>query len=128
MLYDQIRISSKNSQNSNFIYDQNAEEIKYNFDIVLITKLVHIAEKMGDSKKILESFDIVISAIKHSTSLNQTENFVILLEKMVSMNQEKRIHEKALNFLLADFGKLYQRAAIRSQVFQLVGRLKMELM
>ena len=83
---------------------------------------------MGDSKKVLESFDIVISAIKHSSTRSQTEDFLILLEKMVSRNQEKRIHEKALNFILADLGKLYQQSEIRQQVFQIVGKLKMVLM
>ena len=128
MLYDQLRISLINPRKSNFIQDKKDEKIKYNYDIVLITKLVNIAEKMGDSKKVLESFEIVISAIKHPSARSQTEDFLILLEKMVSKNQEKRIHEKALNFILADFGKLYQQSEIRSQVFQLVGKLKMELM
>ena len=95
---------------------------------MLITKLVNIAEKMGDSKKNLESFDIVISAIKQSSSRRQTGDFLMLLEKMVSRNKEKRIHEKALNFLLADFGKLHQQVEIRPQVFQLLGNLKIELM
>ena len=125
MLYDQLRIYAKDS---NFSQDKKAEEIKFNYDIVLITKLVNTAEKMGDSKKVLESFDIVISGIKHSSSRSQTEDFLMLLEKIVSRNKEKRIHEKALNFLLADFGKLHQQVEIRSQVFQLVGNLKMELM
>ena len=128
MLYDQLRISSKNSQDSNFSQDKKAEEIKFNYDIVLITKLVNIAEKIGDSKNVLESFDIVISAIKHSSSRRQTGDFLMLLEKMVSRNKEKRIHEKALNFLLVDFGKLHQQVEIRSQVFQLLGNLKMALM
>ena len=95
---------------------------------MLITKLVNVAEKIGDSKKVLESFDIVISGIKHSSSRSQTEDFLMLLEKIVSRNKEKRIHEKALNFLLADFGKLHQQVEIRPQVFQLLGNLKMELM
>ena len=124
MLYDQLRIAPKTEDLSN----KDAEEIKFNYDIVLITKLVNIAEKIGDSKKVLESFDIVISGIKHSSSRSQTEDFLMLLEKIVSRNKEKRIHEKALNFLLTDFGKLYQQAEIRPQVFQLVGNLKMELM
>ena len=124
MLYDQLRITSKTEDLSN----KDAEEIKFNYDIVLITKLVNIAEKMGDSKKVLESIDIVISGIKHSSSRNQTEDFLTLLEKMVSRNKEKIIFEKALNFLLTDFGKLYQQAEFRPQVFQLVGNLKMELM
>ena len=124
MLYDQLRIASKTEDLSN----KDAEEIKFNYDIVLITKLVNIAEKIGDSKKVLESFDIVISGIKHSSSRSQTEDFLMLLEKIVFRNKEKRIHEKALNFLLTDFGKLYQQAEIRPQVFQLVGNLKMELM
>ena len=128
ILYEQLRKTSKDSQDSNFSQDKKAEEIKFNYDIVLITKLVNIAEKMGDSKKVLESFDIVISGIKHSSSRSQTEDFIMLFEKMVSSNKEKRIHEKALNFLLADFGKLHQQVEIRSQVFQLVGNLKMELM
>ena len=127
-LYDQLRIFSKDSQDSNFSQDKKAEENKFNYDIVLITKLVNISEKMGDSKNVLESFDIVISAIKHSSSRSQTEDFIMLFEKMVSSNKEKRIHEKALNFLLADFGRLYQQIEIRPQVFQLVGKLKMELM
>ena len=124
MLYDQLRIASKTEDLSN----KDAEEIKFNYDIVLITKLVNIAEKIGDSKKVLESFDIVISGIKHSSSRSQTEDFLTLLEKIVSRNKEKRIFEKALNFLLTDFGKLYQQAEFRPQVFQLVGNLKMELM
>ena len=128
MLYDQLQIYSKDSQYSNSSQDKKAEEIKFNYDIVLITKLVNIAEKMGDSKKVLESVDIGISAIKQSSSLRQTGDFLMLLEKMVSRNKEKRIHEKALNFLLADFGKLHQQVEIRSQIFQLLGNLKMELM
>ena len=124
MLYDQLRIASKTEDLSN----KDAEEIKFNYDIVLITKLVNIAEKMGDSKKVLESFDIVISGIKHSSSRSQTEDFLTLLEKIVSRNKEKRIFEKALNFLLTDFRNLYQQAEFRPQVFQLVGNLKMELM
>ena len=128
MLYDQLQISSKNSHHSNSSQGKKAERIKFNYDIVLITKLVNIAEKIGDSKKVLESFDIVISAIKQSSSRRQTGDFLMLLEKMVSRNKEKRIHEKALNFLLADFGKLHQQVEIRPQVFQIVGKLKMELM
>jgi len=128
MLYDQLRISSKNSHHSNSSKEKKAEEIKFNYDIVLITKMVGIAEKMGDSKKVSEGIDIVISVIKHSSSRNQTEDFLTLLEKMVSRNKEKIIFEKALNFLLTDFGKLYQQAEFRPQVFQLVGNLKMELM
>jgi len=128
MLYDQIRISPKKLHRSNFNQEKKAEEITINYDIVLITKLVGIAEKMGDSKKVIESIDIVISGIKHSSSRVQTEEFLTLLEKIVSRNKEKRIHEKALNFLLADFGELYQQVEIRPQVFQLVGNLKMELM
>ena len=127
-LYDLLSISLKDSQDSNFSQNKKDEETKFNYDIVLITKLVNIAEKMGDSKKVLESFDIVISAIKHSSSRRQTGDFLKLLEKMVSRNKEKRIHEKALNFLLADFGKLHQQVEIRPQVFQLLGNLKMELM
>ena len=127
-LYDQLRISSKNSHYSNSSQEKKAEEIKFNYDIVLITKLVNIAEKMGDSKKIIESIDIVISGIKHSSSRAQTEEFLMLLEKIVSRNKEKSIHEKALNSLLADFGKLYQQVEIRPQVFQLVGNLKMGIM
>ena len=128
MLYDQLQISSKNSHHSKSSQGKKAEKIKFNYDIVLITNLVNIAEKMGDSKKVLESIDIVISGIKHSSSRTQTEEFLMLLEKVVSRNKEKIIHEKALNFLLADFGKLYQQVEIRPQVFQLVGNLKMELM
>ena len=128
ILYEQLRKTSKDSQDSNFSQDKKAEEIKFNYDIVLITKLVNIAEKMGDSKKVLESFDIVISGIKNSSSRSQTEDFLMLLEKMVSRNKEKRILEKALNFLLADFGKLHQQIEIRPQVFQLIGNLKIELM
>ena len=128
MLYDQLQISSKNSHHSKSSQGKKAERIKFNYDIVLITKLVDIAEKMGDAKKQLESFDIVISGIKHSSSRTQTEDFLMLLEKIVSRNKENSIHEKALNFLLADFGKLYQQVEIRSQVFQLVGNLKMDLM
>jgi len=127
-LYDQLRISSKNLHYSNSNQEKKAEGIKFNYDVVLITKLVGIAEKMGDSKKVIESIDIVISGIKQSSSRVQTEEFLTLLEKIVSRNKEKRIHEKALNFLLADFGKLYQQVEIRPQVFQLVGNLKMELM
>ena len=124
MLYEQLRIASKTEDLSN----KDADEIKFNYDIVLITKLVNIAEKIGDSKKVIESFDIVISGIKHSSSRSQKEDFLMLLEKIVSRNKEKRIHEKALNFLLADFGMLYKQSEIRSQVFQLVGKLKIELM
>jgi hypothetical protein len=128
ILYDQLRISYKNSHDSKSNQYNQSEEIKFNYDIVLITKLVNIAEKMEDTKKVLESFDIVISGIKNSSSRIQTEDFLILFEKIVSRNKEKSIHEKALNFLLADFGKLYQQVAIRPKVFQLVGNLKMELM
>ena len=127
-LYDQLWISSKYSHHSNSSQEKKAEEIKFNYDILLISKLVNIAEKMGDFNKVLESIEIVISGIKHSSSRSQTEDFLMLLEKIVSRNKEKRIHEKALNFLLADFEKLYQQVEIRPQVFQLVGNLKMGLM
>ena len=128
MLYDQIRISSKNLYRSNFNQEKKSEVIKFNYDIVLITKLVGIAEKMGDSNKVIESIDLVISGIKNSSSKVQTEEFLTLLEKIVSRNKEKRIREKALNFMLADFGKLYQKIEIRPKVFQLLGNLKMGIM
>ena len=125
VLYDKLRISSKN-QNS--ILDENPEEIKFNYDTVLIAKLVNIAEKMDDYKKVLESFEIIISGIRNSSSRSQREDFLVLLEKMVSRNEEKIIHEKALNFLLVDFGNLYQYDEIRPKVLELVGNLKLELM
>ena len=128
ILYHQLRISSNNIYDSNSSEYIKVAEIEFNYDIVLITKLVAIAEKMDDSKKVLESFDIVISGIKYSSSRSQTENFLMLFEKIVSRNKEKIIHEKALNYLLADFGRLYQQVEIRPQIFQLVGNLKMELM
>ena len=127
-LYKRLRISSKNLHNSNSRKEKRTEGIKFNFDIVLITKLVGIAEKMGESRKVIESIEIVISGIKNSSSRVKTEEFLMLLEKIVSRNKERRIHEKALNFLLADFGELYQKVEIRPQVFQLVGNLKMGLM
>ena len=68
------------------------------------------------------------STMKVSSSGNQTEEFLILFEKIVSRNKGKKLSEKALNFLLADFGQLYQNEAIRPQVFELLGNLKMELM
>ena len=98
------------------------------FHVKYMEFLYNWLEKMDDFKKVLESIDIVISGIKHSSSRTQTEEFLMLLEKVVSRNKEKIIHEKALNFLLADFGKLYQQVEIRPQVFQLVGNLKMELL
>lgn len=127
-LYDQLRIASKTSMQSQTSLGDKVQEIKFNYDILLITKLVNIADKMGDSKKVLESFDIVISGIKHSSTRNQTEDFLMLFEKIVYRNKGKIIHEKALNFLLSDFGQFYQHADLRPQVLQLVGNLKMELM
>ena len=128
IIYDKLLISSKNSHDSNSSQANKDEGIKFNYDIVLITKLVKIAEKMGNYKKRLDSLEIVISGIKHSSSRSQTEEFLKLFEKIISRNKEKRIHKKALNFLLADFGKLHQQVEIRPQVFQLLGNLKMELM
>jgi len=128
ILYNQLRISSDNLHDSNSRTYNDSTENEFNYDIVLISKLVDIAEKMDDSKKILESLDVVISGIKYSSSKSQTEDFLMLFGKIVSRNKEKRIHKKALNFLLADFGSLYQQVEIRQKVFQLVGNLKMELM
>ena len=87
---------------------------------------IHLIHEQN--KKRLDSLEIVISGIKHSSSRSQTEEFLKLFEKIISRNKEKRIHEKALNFLLTDFGKLHQQVEIRPQVFQLLGNLKMELM
>ena len=67
MLYDQIRISSKNLHHSNSNQEKKAEEIIFNYDIVLITKLVGTAEKMGDFKKVIESIDIVISCLLYTS-------------------------------------------------------------
>ncbi len=128
ILFDQIRISAKNSNGLNSIQNINSDEIKFNYDIVLITKLVNIAEKMDDYKKVLESFEIVISGIRNSSSRSQREDFIMLIEKIVSRNKKKIIHEKALNFLLVDFGNLYQHDEIRPRVLELVGNLKLELM
>ena len=128
ILYDQLRISAKNSNSLNSIQNKNSDEIKFNYDIVLITKLVNIAEKMDDYKKVLESFEIVISGIRNSSSRSQREDFIMLIEKIVSRNKKKIIHERALNFLLVDFGNLYQHDEIRPRVLELVGNLKLELM
>ncbi len=95
---------------------KDVEEIVFNYDIVLITKLVNLAEKLADSEKISESFNLVKSGIKQSSTNRETEDFLMLLEKIVSRNKNQEINENALNFLLTDFGKLYKRSAIRPQV------------
>ena len=109
MLYDQLRISSKNSHHSNSSQEKKAEEIKFNYDILLISKLVNIAEKMGDFNKVLESIDIVISGIKHSSSRSQTEDFIMLFEKMVSSNKEKEYMKKHSIFCLLILGSFINR-------------------
>ena len=98
------------------------------YDIVLITKLVNIAEQLGDSTKVLESFDFVKSGIKQSSSRRKTEDFLMLLESIVASHKEREVHENALNFLLTYFEHLYKQTEIRPHVFQIIGKLKMELM
>lgn len=113
--------------NYKILHDQLQEPSKKN-NIVLISDLVKLAGQLGDAQKVLESFDLVKSGIKQSSSSRQTEDFLMLLGKIVSRNKDQEIHEKALNFLLTDFEQLYKQSEIRPQVFQIIGSLKMELM
>jgi hypothetical protein len=95
---------------------------------VLISEKVKIAIELGDSKLLLESVDLIDKGLDQSTSTSQTRDLLNLLDSIVAVNKDREVYKKALNYLLTDFEQLYKRAEVRSDVFRIIGNLKMELM
>jgi len=95
---------------------------------VLISEKVKIAIELGDSKLLLESVDLIDTGLDQSTSTSQTRDLLNLLDSIVAVNKDPEVYKKALNYLLTDFEQLYKRAEVRTDVFRIIGNLKMELM
>ena len=95
---------------------------------ILIQELVNISNKIGKSKLLLDSLDMIKTGIDKSASNKQTSDLINLLGSMVALNKKPEVHQKALNYLLTDFGKFYDQTEIRPQVLQIIGTLKMEHM
>jgi len=95
---------------------------------VLISEKVKIAIELGDSKLLLESVDLIDKGLDPSTSTSQTSDLLNLLDSIVAVNKDPKLYKKALNYLLTDFEQLYKRAEVRTDVFRIIGNLKMELM
>ena len=95
---------------------------------VLISEMVKISNELGDSKLLLEIVDLIDTGLDQSTSTIQTRDLLKLLDSMVAVNKEPELYKKALNYLLTDFEQLYKRAEVRTDVFRIIGNLKMELM
>tara|TARA_B100000953_G_scaffold121076_1_gene99712 strand:- start:15 stop:707 length:693 start_codon:yes stop_codon:yes gene_type:complete len=95
---------------------------------VLISEMVKIASELGDSKLLLESVDLIDTGLDQSTSTSQTRDLLNLLDSIVAVNKDPEVYKKALNYLLTDFEQLYKRAEVRTDVFRIIGNLKMELM
>ena len=95
---------------------------------VLISEMVKITSELGDSKLLLESVDLIDAGLEQSTSTRQTRDLLNLLDNMVAVNKEREVYKKALNYLLTDFEQLYKRAEVRTDIFRIIGNLKMELM
>ncbi len=95
---------------------------------VLISEKVKIAIELGDSKLLLESVDLIDTGLDQSTSTSQTRDLLNLLDSIVAVNKDPEVYKKALNYLLTDFEQLYKRAEVRTDVFRIIGKLKMELM
>ena len=95
---------------------------------VLISEKVKIAIELGDSKLLLESVDLIDTGLDQSTSTSQTRDLLNLLDSIVAVNKDPEVYKKALNYLLTDFEQLYKRAEVKTDVFRIIGILKMELM
>ena len=71
---------------------------------------------------------MIKTGIDTSSSKKQTKDLINLLGSMVVLNKKPEVHQKALNYLLTDFGQFYDQTEIRPQVLQIIGTLKMEHM
>ena len=95
---------------------------------ILIHELVNISNKIGESKFLLDSLDMIKTGIDTSSSNKQTKDLINLLGSVVALNKKPEVHQKALNYLLTDFGQFYDQTEIRPKVLQIIGTLKMEHM
>ena len=95
---------------------------------VLISEMVKIASELRDSKLLLESVGLIDTGLDQLTSTGQTKDLLNLIESIVAVNKDPEVYKKALNYLLTDFEQLYKRAEVRTDVFRIIGNLKMELM
>ena len=95
---------------------------------ILIHELVNISNKIGESKFLLDSLDMIKTGIDTSSSNKQTKDLINLLGRVIALNKKTEVHQKALNYRLTDFGQFYDQTEIRPQVLQIIGTLKMEHM
>ena len=105
-------------------FQQSSEKDRF----ILIQELVNISNKIGESKLLLDSLDMIKTGIDTSSSNKQTRDLINLLGSMVALNKTPEVHQKALNYLLTDFGQFYDQTEIRPHVLQIIGTLKMEHM
>ena len=95
---------------------------------ILIKEMVNISNEIGESKLLLNSLDMIKTGLDTTSSKKQSRDLINLLGSVVAMNKSPEVHQKALNYLLTDFGQFYDQTEIRLHVLQIIGTLKMKLM
>ena len=91
----------------------------------IIEEMVNISNETGDSSLLLESLDIIKKGIDTSPNERQIRDLINLLGLIVDVNKIPEVHEKALDYLLSDFGQFYDKTGLRPQVLQIIGTLKL---
>ena len=102
-------------------FNQSKEKNRF----TIIEEMVNISNETGDSKLLIDSLDIIKKGIDTSANERQMRNLINLLGVIVAMNKIPEVHQKALNYLLSDFGQFYDKSGLRPQVLQIIGNLKL---
>lgn len=96
--------------------------------IVLLREMFAIANELEDSSLVLANVNLIEEGLKQADSAGKTRDLLNLLSEVLSVNKEPELQQKALNYLLTDFEKLYGQPELRPDVFRMIGNIKMELM
>ena len=94
----------------------------------LVEGIIKIANGLADTKLIFESVDLIYTGLDQSTSTRDTMDLINLLGRVVITNENLKLQQKALNYLLTDFEQLYKHPEVRPEVLRIIGNLKLEIM
>ena len=72
--------------------------------------------------------DLIYTGLDQSTSTRDTMDLINLLGRVVITNENLKLQQKALNYLLTDFEQLYKHPEVRPEVLRIIGNLKLEIM
>lgn len=125
---DYEKASSLRLYSKLMIQQEELEGLEGESRIRVLAEMSRIASQIGESEALRIGLDSVRTELKQSRNPRNSSGLLEMLDSMVSVSNDPRLREQALNQLLTDFELLHRQEDLRPQLFQLIGNIKLGLM